>query len=254
MKVSVAIAAYFGNRDGIPVSYSNDFLFFVKTHLDALKKIEDKISKIYIICTYEDGRFMDYINSYFYEILATNPKVVILNRPNLGGSYASWHNALEFDNTESDYMVFVEDDYALTETSIQNMLEYHMESPEMIYLCQLWNNDRYTKDGMDIPGHAQISNGMINVKLYHKLKSENNLDFTLYLMPGKTAIYNNQVSFLEQYRSNGILIKDMKEKHSCVYNNDSNSVINFCNPNGEDVFIPITNWYPNHCPNLRYNW
>jgi hypothetical protein len=256
MKVSVAIAAYFGNRDGIPNGYIDDCLFFIKTHLEVLEKIDEEISKIYIVCTYQNDsdRNMNYITSYFYSILENNPKIVILNRPNLGGSYAGWHNALEFDNNESDYIVFVEDDYALVNTSIQTMLEYYEETPNMIYLCELWNNDRYTKDGMDITGHAQISNGMINNKLYNKLKSQSNLDFTLYLLPGKMAIYNNQVSFLEQYRSNGILIRDMKEKCSCVFNCDSNSVINFCNPTGPDVFIPITNWYPNHNPNLRYNW
>jgi hypothetical protein len=255
MKTSIAIAAYFGNRHGVPKKYINDYLYFLKTHLDSLNKMTNDVHKIYLVCTYDESFVnMDYINSYFYEILENNEKILILNRPNLGGSYAGWHNVLEFDNNESDYMVFVEDDYILKDNGIQKMLEYYNETPEMIYLCQLWNRERYTKDGVDILEHAQISNGMMNVKLYHELKIKNGLDFTLYLSPGKVAIYNNQASFLEQYRKNGILIRDMKEKYSCVYNNDSTSVINFCNPNGEDVFIPVTDWYPEHCPNLRYNW
>lgn len=255
MKVSIAIAAYFGTRHGVPTQYTNDYLFFVKTHFEVLKNIDDELHKIYLVCTYDESNVnMDYINSYFYDIMNNNPKVVILNRPNLGGSYAGWHNVLEFDNNESDYIVFVEDDYAMESNAIGRMLEYYEETPDMIYLCQLWNRERYIKDGVDIPEHAQISNGMINVTLYHTLKKEQQLDFTLYFSPGKTAIYNNQASFLEQYRKNNIPIRDMKEKYSCVYNNDSTSVINFCNPTGPDVFKPITNWYPNHCPNLRYNW
>ena len=255
MKVSIAIAAYFGRRDGVPAKYTNDYLFFVKTHLEVLKNIDDEISKIYIVCTYDVSFVnMDYINSYFYDVMNDNPNVVILNRPNLGGSYAGWHNVLEFDNNESDYIVFVEDDYAMESNAINKMLEYYQETPDMIYLCQLWNRERYIKDGVDILEHAQISNGMINATLYHKLKKEHQLDFTLYFSPGKTTIYNNQASFLEQYRKNNILIRDMKEKYSCVFNNDSTSVINFCKPDGLDIFKPITNWYPNHCPNLRYNW
>lgn len=257
MKVSIAIAAYFGSRDGVPHKYVEDYLYFVKTHMDAIEKIEQEVQihKIYLVCTYQENLVnMDYINSYFYSLLDTKENLVILNRENLGGSYAGWCSVLQFDNKESDYMVFVEDDYVVKESGIERMLEYYKESPEMIYLCQLWNRERYTKDGVDILEHAQISNGMINVSLYHKLKEEKGLDFTLYLQPGKIAIYNNQASFLEQYRKNGILIRDMKEKYSCVYNNDSRSVINFCNPDGPDIFMPITNWYPNHCPNLRYNW
>jgi hypothetical protein len=255
IKVSVAVAAYFGPRDGAPEVYFTDYLHFVKIHLDSLSKMKSDIHKIYFVCTYNENLLdIDYINQYFYKVLEENENIIILNRPNLGGSYAGWHNVLEFDNNESDYIVFVEDDYALEPGGIHKMLEYYKDSPDLLYLCQLWNKERYTKDGVDILEHAQISNGMINTKLYYKLKQEKGLDFTLYIEPGKVAIYNNQASFLEQYRANGILIKDMKEKYSCVYNNDSNSVINFCNPAGEDIFKPITNWYPEHCPNLRYNW
>jgi hypothetical protein len=124
----------------------------------------------------------------------------------------------------------------------------------MIYLCQLWNPNRYTGHGVDTPGHAQMAGGMINNKLYNILKKENNIDFTLHSYTGKTAIYSNQVTFLEQYRSNGILIRDMKENYACVYLNDKDSVINFGKKDGEDILIPISDWYPNNCPNLRYNW
>jgi hypothetical protein len=256
MKISVGIAAYFTNsRHGIPSSYLDDPMFFIKMHMDMLNKLKDEISNIYIVCTYDDGfAKKEYVKDYFYTLIQSNPKVSIFERENLGGSYASWHSILNEDNNQSDYMVFVEDDYALTETGISSMLDYYKETPDMIYLCQLWNPNRYAGHGVDITGHAQISNGMINVKLYNKLKLENGLDFTLYFYPGKEAIYSNQVSFLEQYRSNGIIIRDMKEKYSCVFNCDSDTVINLCNPNGPDVFIPITNWYPNHNPNLRYNW
>jgi len=255
MKTSIAIAAYFGpRREDVSEMYNTDCLFFLKKHISILEKIIDKINKIYIVCTHTEPVDIDYINSYFYDIIEKNKKIVILNRPNLGGSYASWHHALGFDNNDSDYMIFVEDDYILTENSIKYMLEYYEETPDMIYLCELWNTNRYVGHGMDVPAHAQISNGMINVNLYNKLKLERDIDFTLYFQPGKEAIYNNQVSFLEQYRINGIVIRDMKEKYSCVYNNDANSVINFCNPSGPDVFMPITKYYPNHHPNMRYNW
>lgn len=256
MKVSVGIACYFSSRrDRVPDPYIEDYLYFIKVQIDSIKKIEDQIHKVYIACTYDEASVdINYINEYLNDLINSNKNIVILNRPNLGGSYAGYHDILKADNDESDYIVLTEDDYALTQTAISNMLEYYDETPDMIYLCQLWNTNRYTKDGLDIPEHAQMSGGMINAKLYNKLKKERNLDFTLFLDPGKIAIYNNQVCFLEQYRKNGILIRDMKEKNACVYLNDKNSVINFGNPNGEDVLIPISDWYPNHCPNLRYTW
>lgn len=256
MKTSIGIACYFSaNRDRVPDTYIADYLYFVKTHMEVFKKMNDEIHKIYLVCTYDEASIdIEYINSYLYQLMEDNPKVIILNRPNLGGSYAGYQNILEFDNNDSDYMIFTEDDYALAYNSIPNMLEYYKETPEMIYLCTLWNTERYLKDGLDIEAHAQMSGGMLNVKLYNKLKMENNLDFTIFTFPGKVAIYNNQVCFLEQYRKNGILIRDMKDKYACVYLTDKNSVINFGNRNADDIFVPISDWYPEHCPNLRYNW
>jgi hypothetical protein len=255
MKVSIAIAAYFGERgERTHTQYKKDYLFFVKTHLDNIKKIEDKFHKIYFVCTTDSHDKDENVHTFFYQEMEENPKIEVLTRPNLGGSYAGWHNVLEFDNNDSDYMVFIEDDYALTDIGVDAMLEYYKETPDVIYLCQLWNRNRYVKDGVDIAEHAQVSNGMINVKLYNKLKEERGLDFTLYYFPGKTAIYNNQASFLEQYRSNGIPIRDMSEKYTVMYQNDEHSVINFGKRDGVDVFKPINDWYPNQCPNLRFNW
>lgn len=255
MKISIAIAFYFGRRDGVPNKYQEDILHFAKVQISNLEKSINSFHKIYFVYTYDENTIdVNHINSYFYELLEKYPNLVILSRPNLGGSYAGWHNVLEFDKNESDYMVFVEDDYAIEDGAVERMLEYYSETPDMIYLCQLWNTERYTKDGMDITGHAQISNGMINIKLYNELKEKRGLDFTLYYYPGKICIFNNQVSFLEQYKTNGIKIRDMKEKYSCVFNAHRDVVVNFCNANGADIFKPITDWYPNHCPNMKYTW
>lgn len=256
MKTSVVIAAYFtDNRFGVPNLYFQDCLFFIKKHIEILNEFKNQLEDIYFVCTFDEPfSKKEYVNSYFEDVLKNNSKISIFERENLGGSYASWHSVLNYDNGKSDYIIFVEDDYGLLSGAIDKMHKYYKETPEMIYLCQLWNTNRYTHDGMDIAAHAQISNGMINAKLYKELKEKVGLDFTLYYTPGKTTIYNNQVSFLEQYRSNGILIRDMKDKYGCVFNNDSNSSINFCNQNGEHIFMPITEYYPNHHPNLRYNW
>jgi len=256
MKTSIAIACYFsGNRDRVPDAYINDYLYFVKKHVEVFEKIGNQLHKIYLVCTYDELSVdMGYIYSYFSELLKTQSNIVIFNRPNLGGSYAGWQVVSDFDENASDYIVFTEDDYTIIDTSIDDMLEYYKETPDMIYLCQRWSNERYMKDGLDIIGHAQMAGGMLNANLYNKLKKENNINFTIFTFPGKTAIYNNQVCFLEEYRKNGILIRDMKEKHACLYLTDNDSVINFGNRDGRDILIPITNWYPNDCPNLRYNW
>lgn len=255
MNTSIAIACYFSkNRDGVSEGYINDYLYFAKTHMEVFEKIQNQLHKIYFVCTHDESSVdMDYINSYFCELIKINSKIVVLNRPNLGGSYAGWQVVSDFDKNDSDYIVFTEDDYALLDTSIDDMLEYYKESPNMIYLCQMWSNQSYIlKNGVSIPGHAAMSNGMLNVKLYNKLKKENNIGFTIFTFPGKIAIYDNQVCFLEEYRKNNILIGNMKERNPCVYSNNRNSVTKFGNKDGNDVFIPITDWYPNHCPNLRY--
>lgn len=253
MKVSLAIAFYFGDRHGVPDVYKKDILHFVKIQISNLEKHMNSFHKVYFVYTH-DQKETNVINieSYFYKLLEKYTNLSILYRPNLGGSYAGWHKVLQLDKNESDYMVLMEDDYAMEDGAVSRMMEYYSETPNMIYLCQLWNTERYTKDGMDITGHAQISNGMINVKLYNELKENRGLDFTLYYYPGKICIFNNQVSFLEQYKTNGITIRDMKEKYSCVFNVYDDLVVNFCNPSGIDIFKPITNWYPQHCPNIKY--
>ena len=96
MKTSIGIACYFSaNRDRVPDAYINDYLYFAKTQMQVFEKMGNELHKIYLVCTYDESTVnMEYINSYLYELMESNSKVVVLNRPNLGGSYAGYKNIL----------------------------------------------------------------------------------------------------------------------------------------------------------------
>lgn len=237
MKIGYVIAAYFGRRDNSNQKYSNDFLFYIKTHLDLINKFKLDIHKIYVVCTSDLGEAtMVHATDYLQHLQNIDDRVSVINRENTGGSYCSWKAALDTDNNECDYMLLLEDDYIIaSKKSIEYALEYWNEQPELLYLCQMWTDVPY----QGIPNHAAISNGMLNNKLYNKLRTENNINFKLEYGSDKNAMFNNQAQFLEDFRLCGSLIMDIREKYSSLFNGDKELVIEYGNPNGECIFIPI---------------
>jgi hypothetical protein len=90
------------------------------------------------------------------------------------------------------------------------------------------------------PPYAALSIGMINNKLYNKYKIENNIDFRLRYDPGYNVIVDNQINFLEGYRSNGIKIMHFADKYSAYYPHRD---IDFGDKNGPIIFQPIISKY-----------
>jgi len=237
MKIGYVIAAYFGKRDNCNDGYYHDFLFYIKTHLDLINKFKLDIHKIYVVCTSDLGEAtMVHATNYLQHLQNIDDRVSVIHRENTGGSYCSWKAALDADNNECDYMLLLEDDYTIaSEKSIEYALEYWEEHTDLLYLCMMWTDVPY----QGIPNHAAISPGIINNKLYNKLRTENNIDFTLEYGVGKDNMFKNQATFLEDFRLCGSLIMDIREKYSSLFNGDKELVIEYGNPNGECIFIPI---------------
>lgn len=241
MKIGYIIPLYFGPRNHIHPKYNDDIFFLIKTQFEYIEKLKNKFDKIYIICTFHDWGSSDNIINKLKLLLKDYNNVVIEKRENLGGSYCSWKHALNMDNGECDYIFLNEDDHVLFEPNIiGELLQYWDETPELFYLCQYWTDKPYSifHNGINysFPNHATMSAGMINNKLYHKLRIENNLDFNVIYDGGYNVMYLNQSMFLEDYRLNNVLIKDWRDKYSSYF---PHSDMDFGNENGLKLLMPI---------------
>lgn len=239
--IGYTIAAYFGERATCHPKYKDDNLFYIKTQLKQIDKLNTKIGKIYIVCTFDEIVDENKIISDLYELQNNRNDIIIITRKNLGGSYCSWNWALQIDDGNCTHMVLVEDDYTVyTPDSITHMLEYFSESPELFYLCQMWTTIPYTtKSGIILPNHAGVSNGMINNKLYHKSKSKG-LSFQLKYLPASYDImWENQALFLEPYRKAEYLIKDYRDKYKSTFCNAQDVETIQGNITGTEIFVPI---------------
>ena len=242
MKIGYVVPLYFGKRNYVHPKSNEDIFFYIKTQFEFIKKLKTKLDKVYVICTFQDYSQSDIIIEQLKQLYTDKENVLIERRENLGGSYCSWKHALDIDGGNLDYIFLNEDDHVLyDENGIEEMLNYFNESPDLLYLCQYWTDKPYgiSHNGIyySTPNHATMSAGMLNNKLYYKLKIENNLDFKLLYEPGYNAMYVNQSMFLENYRLNNILIKDWRDKFSSYF---PHSDMDFGNENGIKILMPIT--------------
>jgi len=246
-KIGYTIAAYFGKRNYSHYQYKNDMLFYVRIQLAKIDNSNIIPYKIYIICTFDTIVDKEKILSELYKLKNNRTNIVIVTRGNTGGSYCSWHSVLQLDNNQCDYMILTEDDYVIYNSdAISELLKYFNKYSELFYITMYWTHKPYkTLSNLIVQCHAAISPGMINVKMYQKLKQDYNLDFQLVYNPAENYIsmWENQALFLEPYRKNGVLIMDITQEHSVIFSSDTNGTIEYGNPNGTLVFLPIMNKY-----------
>lgn len=232
MKIGYVIAAYFGPRHTPNEYLINDPLFYIKQQIEGLSRQQTVISKIYIICTFDDNVESDSIISYLKQLKESDNRIHLFFKDNLGGSYCSWQYALWQDNGDVDYMFLVEDDYILDDPNgISFVIKHYFNSiPDLFYLCQYWSTQQYVNDfGDDIPEHAAMSCGIINNKLYFDYKNNENLDFLVIDEHGYDTMWRNQVRFLENYRKLGLKILDWTDTCSSYF---PQSNLEYGNPEG----------------------
>lgn len=219
MKLSYVISAYFGNRHTPSEHLLNDPLYYIKQQMSGINKCKNDISKIYLICTFDNSFNQSQVLDYLVELKQNDNRILLYERDNLGGSYCSWQSALWEDNGESDYVFLVEDDYVLEDPNGINFLmeNYFREEPDLFYLCQLWSKKLYNTFGDNIPEHASMSCGIINNKLYDKYRKENGIDFKLWYGTGYETMWRNQSCFLENHRQMGLKFRDWTDKCSSYF-------------------------------------
>jgi hypothetical protein len=237
MKVGYITTPYFGKRNTIHGELLNDELFYVKKHVQYINLQSVHLDKIYLICTFDNSVDKESILTKLKELCKDDSRIIIAEKENTGASYASWKHGLHMDNGDCDYIVLAEDDYCLYDSNaIEIMLNYFSEKEDLFYLCQYWTDKPHPSSFGMIPNHAALGSGTINNKSYHKFRIENNFDFRIIKGVTYATFYDTQASYLEDYRSNGILISDWREKHSSIF---AYGEIEFGNPNGSKIFLPI---------------
>lgn len=230
--ISIAISFYFGKRTVFHNEINTDPIFYLKKNIEYINKLNTNIEKIYLICTFGYGINKDEILEKMNGTISNDKRFILKSKTNFGGSYSSWHCALEMDNGFSDYIVLMEDDYVLYDkNSIEYMLEYYENESDMIYLCTKVERT-----------HAAISNGIINNRLYHYLKKHKNLDFCLEdfiegIHNHYEVLWKNQTFFLKAYQEAGFKVKDFSDKYSAYF---INTRTEFGVENGKIIFAPIS--------------
>jgi hypothetical protein len=246
MKIGYIIPLYFGGpRSYVHPNCQTDTLFYIKTQFQFIEKLNTKLDKVYVIFAFDsrlDADTAQEIRNNLFTLCSQYENVVLRERKNLGGSYCSWEYALDLDNGKCDFIFLTEDDYVLWDPNVvEEVLTYFNQFDDLLYLCQWWKEHPYTVHYGNIhqviPVHAAMSAGIINNKMYHKLKIERNLYFKLVHEEGYQAMYANQAMFLENYRQNGIHIRDWREVFSSYFPHDD---VDYGNANGLKVLVPIT--------------
>jgi len=237
-QIACVTACYFGRRDNNHPAYQQDPLFYLKTHLKYLPK---SIDKIYFICTGQTKKNLKILDNL--DKSEFNREFEILTKENYGGSYTGWEYVLNKIYKDFDLTILIEDDYII-KSNEEKLVEYFIEEPNLFYLCQLWSNSPYRIGNQIIEGHAAISNGVINNLLYKEAK-EKNIHFKLNYAENsnKLIMFENQATFLEDYKEKDYLIKDITEKYSSPFNSDSIKVMEYGNHLGDKIFLPITQKY-----------
>jgi hypothetical protein len=234
-KISIICALYIGDRPVQVDNIINDKLYYFHKQLEYFEKYKNKISKFYFVVTFEN----DFYEKNYKKILNEykSDLIDISFKENLGGSYTSWKFGLELDNGESDLIFLIEDDYVIyDEKSIDNILSDFEIDNELFYYCGEWNINPIRIKNRNITGHASISNGIVNNKMYYSsgYKFETIDEIT------RTDLFLNQITFLEPFRLNGYKIKDFKNKYSSMFSHGINKIEEFGISSGDIIIYPLT--------------
>lgn len=156
-KINYVIATWSGPRRAGNDTYHQDRGFYVKKHLNSLKKYKNSISQITIAVPEnpeEPKSFTSAINSVPSKI--QNAEVVVTRRPNIGQSYGSYSQIYGQYKDAFTYYFFIEDDYVFVKDDFDldliRLLEWK-RTRNCGFLCSMVS--MYARKP-----HAAISNGI----------------------------------------------------------------------------------------------
>lgn len=240
MKIGYTIAAYLTTqgRDNHS-NCSENIYYYIDTQIECINSIKLDLYKIYIVCTISDELDSSKLVQDLRSKYSGDPRIIISSRPNLGGSYCSWHHALTLDEGDCDYMFLLEDDYTVIyPEAIESLIKYFKNSKDLLYVCQMWTDKPYSQDGFTVQNHTAISNGLLNNKLYYSAKKKG-LDFHLIEGTSKESICLNQVLFLNPFVQAGYSVADIRNDYSSIFAASKTESIEYGKVEGVRIFLPI---------------
>ena len=155
--VNYVLCAWSGPRRVRDAKVYEDPTYYLRVHLDALKRQRHTLKQITIVVPHnptEPPDFRQFIQALPSKI--RDADVVVVERPNVGMSYGSFADVYARYRTEFDYYFFVEDDYIFVQHDFdQAHLKLMREDPACGYLCAVASDL-----GGRFPLHAAVPHGL----------------------------------------------------------------------------------------------
>jgi hypothetical protein len=243
------IATWSGPRRQGNDEYHKDKTFYIRKHLQLLKKVKHHLSQITIVVPRnkkEPKKFSRFLREIPSKI--QDAKVVVLRRENYGQSYGSWSHVYGKYRDKFDYYLFVEDDYAFVKDYFDIDLSMRLDSlPNCWFLCCLVGYS------IDARLHAAISNGICRSTVLKKvwdvfgeLPSGGDYWEVKEDLPEdpkeqrKKSVYSGepQLQFSEGFLEIGTKLYDVTEDYKIPFN-DAGKIRIYGNPKEDCLIVPL---------------
>lgn len=233
-KIAYICATFFGTRFKQNSGTTNRYF---EWYFPALKKHATCIDRVVVPCNVEKWHIPHYAE---FERAArdfedeTGIPVITFHRPNYHYSYGAWNEALRWCCDGIDFAFLMEDDYVVSRDGFDKELLDRYYDPirqlgskeRVLYCASLFYN-----------GHAAISNGIMNVKLFRKYGN------TFHLHPANVGTRNQgpktQVEFLESFAGKDLVVRNMAAEYRMPFYAHQGGLKFHGNGNGSIVFHPI---------------
>jgi len=234
-KIAYISATFLGPRCGQKRGTLN---FYVDDYLPWLFKNATCIDSIIIPCNADDhhlAHFEEMEKKVAEYQKTTDIPITLFRRPNKHFSYGAWNASLQGNCDDIDFAFLVEDDYVVCKHGFdaEILSRYYSteEDRENVLFCASW----FVSAGKHDPGHAAISNGLINVKVFRDNGNTFYLDDV-----GKSNGPHAQAQFLTTFEDKGLSIRNMAAEYYMPFMHyRARKMSYFGNCNGSVVFVPI---------------
>ncbi len=171
LRLNYVICCWSGNRRVKDQRVVADPAFYLRSHLDALKKYPHNLAQITIVVPYnhcEPPAYRKYLQQHLPRTIQ-DAEVVVLERRNVGLSYGSFAYCYAIYRTAFDFYFFAEDDYIFTQKNFDSLhVQIMKTNPQCGYICGMaW--DGYKSRLGVLPCHAAVPHGLLRTEALEKV-------------------------------------------------------------------------------------
>lgn len=232
--------AWSGHRRLQDRRYQLDNTFYLKTHIENLKKYKHNLNHIVFAISHnptETSNYKEFVKNIPKKIQKAN--VEILYRENIGLSYGALSDVFRKYQTNYDYYFTIEDDYSFIQDNF-----------DKIFIHKLLQSEKYAYVTC-LAGavYADISVGVIKSKALKEFANSNN--GVLYPYPWNARVNHTNYDSVYQYgqfntgvalRKLGYEIVDLRENYKCAFRDPKpfpNNLRWFFADKKETIVLPI---------------